>query len=203
MSIENSTTEPIVNTQNEPTTPPVAEPVKTPDPKEDKKVSKTLYETTVNELVEAKKKLKAIEDAGKTAEQLKEDRIAQLEAEKKQILLENNQSKAVALTSESKSKINLDSKNTDFDEVLSIITSDNIDVTTKNATTLNKLLLAIYQKGIDDAQKVGMNSMNKGVYNSNSNSNSNNNNSTYGKKYAQQINGATTVKTDLFTKQIK
>lgn len=163
----------------------------------EKTVSKTLFDNTSSELAAVKKQLKMLEDAGKTAEQLKADELALQETRLKEVTARLNKSTAIGLIAESKTKINLDPKLTEFDSVLQVVIGNDEEVTTKNATALNKLLLAVYAKGAADATLDEMNKSGEGLKSGGEN------NASGKSKWAKEFNDKNKQKTDIFSNLIK
>lgn len=131
--------------------PPVVEPIQT--------ISKKLFDETASELAQEKRKRKALEDKGKTDEQLKEDAIAEKEAliaEKETLLKEAtkklNNATALSLIAEAKNKIALQNKNVDIDKLVGAFVTDSEEDVKTNASALNSLLIAAYEKGASDTK---------------------------------------------------
>lgn len=156
--------EPIAEPQVEPIAEPpiILEPVKTYTEAEYKAL-KIAFDKTASELATEKKTKKQIEDASKSKEQLELEEKEALKLELAQLKKGRCGDKATALTAEAKTKVSLDPKDTTFDEVVSTIIGENEEITAKQATALNKLLLAIYEKGKLDSTKSNVGDMSKGI----------------------------------------
>lgn len=123
-----------------------------------KTVDKDLFDKTASELAQLKKDYnsllsdkKALEDKGKTEEQLNNEKLAELEKKLKDKVLEVNKANSKSILSEIKAKINLDTKVADIDEILDTIVSEDETINNNNAMLFNKLFKAIYEKGLNDA----------------------------------------------------
>lgn len=141
-----------------PITPPVTPPVE-PTPEPVKTVSKELFDKNASELAQIKKDLKALQDKGKTEEQIKADTIAEKEAliaEKENLLKEAtkklNNATALSLIAEAKNKIALQNKNVDIDKLVGAFVTDSEEDVKTNASALNSLLIAAYEKGASDTK---------------------------------------------------
>lgn len=182
---------------------PVIEPVAIPQ-EAVSTVSKKLFDKTSSELAELKRQLKDYQDKGKSAEELAaqrlqelQDEIATKEHKQKELNLKLSKANAMANVAEAKTKINLDKESLkDFDSVFNALVNDDETVTTSNSTSLNKLLLKVYQKGVDDAKLGNLNSHTAGIVTGGSSGAT----SSIGKQYAEQANQNNLGKTDIFTK---
>lgn len=177
---EESIGQPNILTQS--STPPTSQQV------QQKVVSKELFDKTSSELAQLKKQLKEAENKGKTAEQLKQDELAEKEAKLleienklKESTLKTNKATVASLTAEVKAKIALDPKTTEFTELIDILVNEDETITTKNATTFSNLLAKVYEAGFNSANANKWNSMSNGV----KNGTSTNNSASYGARAAE------------------
>lgn len=171
-------------------------------------VSKNLFDKTASDLAEAKRQLKELQNKDKSAEELiaqrsqeLQDEIALKEQKFKELNLKLSKANATANVAEAKTKINLDKESLkDFDSVFNALVNDDETITTSNSIAFNKLLIKVYQKGVDDAKLGNLNSHTVGITTGGS---ANSSNTSLGAKYAKEANGSNLGTTDLFTKQIK
>lgn len=146
----NSTTETITTTETS------TEEQKT----EPKTVSKELFDKTASELAEKKrqlaereKRLTELENAGKTAEQLKADELIKIEQLLKEKTLALSNATAISETATAKATIGLDNKDKTFDEVVNLMVNEDNELTATNSSKFSKLLIDVYNKGKTDALK--------------------------------------------------
>lgn len=177
-----------------PETPPdVTNDLKPPETTKDidtqKVISKELYDKLASELANLKKEKRDLENKGKTAEQLTADALAEKENELnelntkfKEISLKTNKAIANSIISEIKAKVGFDAKSTEFEDVLLSLVNEDEIITTKNATSLNKLATSLYNKGFNDAKKGDWGDMSKGIT-----SNGNGKPLSNGAKYAKEL----------------
>ena len=128
-----------------------------PAPTEPKKVDKDIFDKTASELAESKKankellaKLKEIEDKGKTAEQLAQEKLEEQKKQYEEMSAKMNKLTATNILASVKTTIGLDDTE-NFDGVLDFIVSNDEESTTKNANYMAKLLKAVYEKGANDS----------------------------------------------------
>lgn len=120
---------------------------------DNKFVSKELFDKTSSELASLKRQLKEIQNKGKTAEQLKDDAIAEKDQKLKELTIKLNKASAGSIISESKAKINFEANDDSIDSFIDTLINEDEEITKQNAIAFNKLLLAVYNKGVNDTTK--------------------------------------------------
>lgn len=80
-----------------------------------------------------------------------------VEAKLLEASIKTNRATAISLTADARAKIGIEAK--EFDEILSLVVSENEETTTANATKLSKLLNSVYDNGFKNAKSGEYHSM--------------------------------------------